>query len=155
MIAYRIADARHSIFDPTDAMLRRSRWNSIGQRVIYAAESYAGAMLEVLVHANLSVPPKNHGVVRISIPEPLNIETVEPSALVGWDSEDLTVSREFGDTWLREMRTAVLRVPSVTTEGRENNVLINPLHPQFSKVSVSEPEPIHWDSRLFGSVQRK
>ena len=155
MIAYRIADARHPIFDPTDAMLRGGRWNSIGQRVIYAAESYAGAMLEVLVHANLSVPPKNHGVVRITIPERLHIETVEPSALVGWDSEDLTVSREFGDTWLREMRTAVLRVPSVTTEGRENNVLINPLHPQFSKISVSEREPIHWDSRFFGSVQRK
>ena len=87
--------------------------------------------------------------------ERLTCETVEPSALVGWDSEDLTVSREFGDTWLREMRTAVLQVASVTTEGRENNVLINPLHPQFSKISVSEPEPIHWDSRLFGSVQRK
>jgi RES domain-containing protein len=155
MIAYRIADARHPIFDPTGAMLRGGRWNSIGQRVIYAAESYAGAMLEVLVHANLSVPPKNHGVVRITIPERLHIETVEPSALVGWDSEDLTVSRQFGDTWLREMRTAVLRVPSVTTEGRENNVLINPLHLQFSKISVSEPEHIHWDSRLFGSVQRK
>jgi RES domain-containing protein len=155
MIAYRIADARHPIFDPTGAMLRGGRWNSVGQRVIYAAESYAGAMLEVLVHANLSVPPKNHGVVRITNPEPLNIETVEPSALVGWDSEDLTVSREFGDTWLREMRTAVLLVPSVITEGRENNVLINPLHPQFSKISVSEAEHIHWDSRLFGSVQRK
>jgi len=155
MIAYRIADARHPIFDPTGAMLRGGRWNSVGQRVIYAAESYAGAMLEVLVHANLSVPPKNHGVVRITIPEPLNIETVEPSALVGWDSEDLTVPREFGDTWLREMRTAVLLVPSVITEGRENNVLINPLHPQFSKISVSEAEHIHWDSRLFGSVQRK
>jgi RES domain-containing protein len=155
MIAYRIADARHPIFDPTGAMLRGGRWNSIGQRVIYAAESYAGAMLEVLVHANLSVPPKNHGVVRITIPEPLNIETAESSALVGWDSEDLTVSRGFGDTWLREMRTAVLRAPSVITEGRENNILINPLHPHFSKISVSEPEHIHWDSRLFVSVQRK
>jgi RES domain-containing protein len=155
MMAYRIADARHPIFDPTGAMLRGGRWNSISQRVIYAAESYAGAMLEVLVHANLAVPPKNQGVVRITIPEPLNIETVEPSALVGWDSEDLTISREFGDTWLREMRTAVLRVPSVITEGRENNILINPFHPQFSKISVSEPEHIRWDSRLFGSVQRK
>jgi RES domain-containing protein len=54
-------------------------------------------------------------------------------------------TREFGDTWLREVRTAVLRVLSVMTGGRENNILINPLHPQFSKISVSEPEPIHWD----------
>jgi len=135
-------------------MLGAGRWNSIGQRVIYATESYAGAMLEVLVHANLSVPPKNHRVVRITIPGHLDIESVEPSALPGWDSEDPTVSRDFGDTWLREMRTAILRVPSVITEGRENNILVNPLHPQFSKITVTTPEDIHWDIRLFAAVER-
>jgi RES domain-containing protein len=149
MIAYRIADARHPIFDPTGAMLHGGRWNSIGQRVIYAAESYAGAMLEVLVHANLSVPPKNHRVVRITIPEPVKIESMWPTALEGWNSEDLIISREFGDTWLKEQRTAVLRVPSVITEGRESNILINPLHPQFPLILASEPETVHWDMRLF------
>jgi RES domain-containing protein len=152
MIAYRIADARHPIFDPTGAMLRGGRWNSTGQRVIYAAESYAGAMLEVLVHANLSVPPKNHRVVRISIPEKLSIESVQCSALPGWDREDFTISREFGDRWLKEMRTAVLRVPSVITEGRENNILINPLHSRFSMILAGDPERIHWDIRLFTSA---
>jgi RES domain-containing protein len=149
MIAYRIADARHPIFDATGAMLRGGRWNSIGRRVIYAAESYAGAMLEVLVHANFSVPPKNHRAVQITIPKSVAIETVAPRSLVGWDSEDLVVSRSFGDQWLKEMRTAVLRVPSVITEGRENNILINPLHPQFPAIAASEPEQIHWDLRLF------
>jgi RES domain-containing protein len=120
---------------------------------MYAAESYAGAMLEVLVHANLSVPPKNHRVVRISIPERVKIEILKPSALAGWDSEDLTISREFGDRWLREIRTAVLQVPSVITEGRENNILLNPLHPQFPMILVGEPEHIHWDLRLFVGVQ--
>ena len=43
-------------------------WVSVGQRVIYAAETYAGALLEVLVHANLSQPPQNHRVIRIDIP---------------------------------------------------------------------------------------
>jgi RES domain-containing protein len=149
MLAYRIADARHPIFDPTGAVLHGGRWNSVGQRVIYVAESYAGAMLEVLVHANLSVPPKNHRVVRISIPERVNIEVLRPEDLSGWDSEDVMVSREFGDRWLGEMRTAVLRVPSVITEGRENNLLINPLHPQFPLIVATAPEPIHWDARLF------
>jgi RES domain-containing protein len=151
MLAYRIADARHPIFDPTGAMLHGGRWNSVGLRVIYAAESYAGAMLEVLVHANLSVPPKNHRAVRITIPERVNIEVLQPGDLSGWDSEDVLVSREFGDRWLREMRTAVLRVPSVITEGRENNLLINPLHPQFPLIVAAAPEPIHWDARLFAA----
>ncbi len=92
-------------------MLHGGCWNSVGQRVIYAAESYAGAMLEVLVHANLSVPPRNHRVVRITIPA------------------------------------------QVITQGRENNILINPLHPQFAMIVASEPEPIHWDAWLFAQVQ--
>jgi RES domain-containing protein len=139
------------VFDATGAMLCGGRWNSIGKRVIYAAESYAGAMLEILVHANLTVPPKNHRVVRIAIPDTIDIETVQPGALPGWNSEDPTLSRVFGDAWLNEMRTAVLRVPGVITEGRENNLLLNPLHPQFSLIVATEPEPIHWDIRLFGT----
>jgi len=69
MIAYRIADGRHPIFDATGAMLHGGRWNPIGLPVIYASETYAAALLEILVHANLSQPPKNHRVVQIDIPE--------------------------------------------------------------------------------------
>lgn len=154
MLAYRIADARHPIFDPTGAMLHGGRWNSIGNRVIYAAASYAGAMLEVLVHSNLSVPPKNHRVVMITIPDHLPVETINSAALPGWDSEDPTVSRDFGDKWLRDLRSVVLQVPSVITEGREQNILINPLHPSFSSISAGTPEEIHWDTRLFRAVHR-
>ena len=35
------------------------RWNSPGRRVIYAAESYAGAMLEVLANSNIGRVPKH------------------------------------------------------------------------------------------------
>ncbi|QEE26684.1 RES domain-containing protein [Terriglobus albidus] len=150
MIAYRIADARHPIYDGTGAMLHGGRWNSVGQRVIYAAESYAGAMLEVLVHANLSIPPKHHQVVRITIPDSIKVETLLPSQLPFWDAEDVTEARSVGDRWLKEMRSAVLSVPSVVTEGREKNILINPLHPDFPRIIASIPEPVHWDHRLFG-----
>lgn len=150
MIAYRIADSRHPIYDATGAMLRGGRWNSAGQRVIYAADSYAGAMLEVLVHANLSVPPKHHQFVRITIPNKVKFETLAAAELPGWDAEDLTAARSFGDAWLRAGRTAVLRVPSVVTEGREYNILINPKHSQAGLIEVSAPEPVRWDERLFG-----
>ncbi|MEO8737889.1 MAG: RES domain-containing protein, partial [Edaphobacter sp.] len=86
MYAYRIADARHPIFDPAGAMLHGGRWNSIGKRVIYAAETYAGALLEVLVHSNLSQPPKNHRVVAIDIPIEVKIETVSIDLIDDWDA---------------------------------------------------------------------
>lgn len=153
MTAYRIADARHLIFDSTGARLHGGRWNSAGAGVIYAAESYAGAMLEVLVHANLSVVPKHYRAVQISIPDGIEVETLQASALHGWDADDLVISRRFGDGWLREKRSAVLLVPSVVTEGRENNVLIHPLHPEFVKIVAGEAMAIRWDLRLFGRGQ--
>jgi RES domain-containing protein len=152
MLAYRIADARHPIYDSTGAMLCGGRWNSIGQRVIYAAETYAGAMLEVLVHANLAVPPKHHQVVRMMIPDTVKIETIDASALPGWAAENVAAARSFGDRWLREARCAVLRVPSVVTEGREYNLLINPLHPDAKWIEPSVPELVRWDMRLFRSA---
>ena len=149
MLAYRIADGRHPIYDATGAMLHGGRWNSVGQRVIYAAETYAGALLETLVHANLSHPPKNHMVVAIQVPESVAVERITSSQLQGWDSEDLSVSRSFGDRWIDEARTAVLLVPGIVTNGRENNVLINPAHSDFSALLASEPERVWWDFRLF------
>lgn len=153
MFAYRIADARHPIFDPTGAMLHGGRWNSIGHRVIYAAETYAGALLEVLVHSNLSQPPKNHRVVRINIPDEVAIEIVAIGLINDWDAEDMVTSRAFGNQWIQENRTAVLKVPNVVTRGRENNLVLNTSHPQFSLISAEAPEPVYWDARLFGPAK--
>lgn len=149
MFAYRIADVRHPIFDATGAMLHGGRWNSIGRRVIYAAETYSGALLEVLVHANLSRPPKNHRAIRIHIPDEMAIESVTTDQLARWDCEDMLESQALGDTWIDSKRTAALRVPSVVTQGRENNLILNVDHPQFALITVEPPEQVHWDERLF------
>jgi RES domain-containing protein len=149
MIAYRIADGRHPIFDANGAMLHGGRWNSIGLGAIYAAETYAGALLEILAHSNSSQPPKNHGVVRIFVLDNVTIETVSVDTVRNWDAEDMVASRAFGDRWIRENRTAVLRVPSVITKGRESNVVFNPLHAEFALVRNDDPEPVDWDARLF------
>jgi RES domain-containing protein len=149
MFAYRIADARHPIFDATGAMLHGGRWNSVGFKVIYAAETYAGALLEVLVHSNLSQLPKNHRMVRIFIPNEIAIEAVSVHTVGEWDAEDMIASRAFGDRWIREQRTAVLQVPNVITQGRETNLIFNPMHSEFALIRTAEAEPVHWDKRLF------
>jgi RES domain-containing protein len=43
----------------------------------------------------------------------------------------LAVSRAFGDAWLAAKTTPAMLVPTIITPG-EWNVLVNPLHPQFS-----------------------
>lgn len=148
MIVYRIADGRFPIYDGTGAMLHGGRWNSPGLPVIYAAETFAGAMLETLVHANLSHVPRTHMFVRIEIPDAL-IERVDADVVPEWEKPDLLASRAFGDLWLREARSAALLVPGVATSGREHNVLIHPRHPDFGRIVASTPEPLAWDVRLF------
>jgi RES domain-containing protein len=148
MDAYRIADARHPIFDPTGAVLHGGRWNSAGKRVIYASESYAAAMLEILAHRNAPRLTRNHKSVLIHIPEELLIETVLPDALPGWDDQDEVASKAFGDAWYDSQRSPVLRVPSVVTHGPEFNLVLNAIHPQFRLIEVEEPVAVVWDLRL-------
>jgi len=151
LTTYRIADARRPIFDGTGAALYGGRWNSPGRPVIYAAASYAGAMLERLVHAGTGRIPKNHKAVLISIPARVSVEEWSAERLPSdWDADNSIVSRAFGDAWLAERRSAVLIVPSAVAK-YERNVVINPAHPDFKWISASNPEKVVWDARLFGT----
>jgi RES domain-containing protein len=143
--AYRIGNSRHPIWDGTGAALIGARWNSIGRGVIYAAETYSGALLEVLVRMALFAVPEDSQYVEIEIPGDLAIEKIEatPEQLA---RESFT--KPSGDEWLRAMRTPVLMVPSVVTLV-EHNLLINPRHPDFSRIEHSDPKPIWWDRRFF------
>jgi len=145
--AYRIADARHNIFDGTGAMLYGARWNSPGRRIIYAAETYAGALLEVLVHASGSVP-RSQAFVEIAIPAGLAVEALAAEDVPRWNAASFADCRAVGDRWVDERRTAVLLVPSVVTVV-ERNVLINQEHPDFARIRASQPLPVHWDARLW------
>src|SRR5450432_3581625 len=103
--AFRIADLRHTIFDGSGAMLHGARWNSPGRRVIYAAETYAGALLEILVHASGSVP-QTQVYVEIQIPAELSIEEISAGDVPRWNSLSFESARAFGDHWYDQRRTA-------------------------------------------------
>jgi RES domain-containing protein len=146
--AYRIADRRHKIFDGQGAALLGGRWNSPGRRVIYAAETYAGAMLEVLANANIGRVPKQHAWIEILIGDDVSVEEVDEPKIRRWDAPDQRASRIFGDKWYDEKRSAVLIVPS-TVVRVERNVVISQEHPGFRKLRATSPKPVVWDERLF------
>lgn len=149
MRAYRIADRRFPLLDGTGARMSGGRWNTPGKAVIYAAETFAGAMLEILAHSNLGRPPLTYVVAEISIPDNVRVETVK--LFRSWDAEDLRKSRTIGDRWRDEKRTAVLLVPAMVSQGREHNVLLNPEHPGFRLITAGKAESVIWDRRLFRS----
>lgn len=147
--AFRIARGSYPLFDGTGAALSSARWNVKGQRVIYAAESYATALLEILVHSNLGRAPSGFAFIEIHIPAEVEIEEITPQDLPQWDAADCRASQSFGSQWYTEQCSAVLVVPSVAATARERNILINQLHPQFPLITASAPRPMHWDPRLF------
>ena len=153
MRVFRIADSRHPVWSGTGAMLVGGRFNSPGRPVIYGALSFAGAMLEVLVHARIGKVPRHHVWVETDVPDDMEVERVEAHELpAGWDGPDLRVARHFGDRWIAEGRSAVLVVPSVIARA-ESNVLVNPAHPAAMRLVVSSPQPVVWDRRLFAAPE--
>ena len=116
--------------------------------MIYAAASFAGAMLERLAQTGISALPAFTASILISIPRGVEIEVVEDADVPGWDAADKGAGQAFGDRWLSERRTAVLTVPSIVAR-LERNVLLNPDHPDFKAITTTEPAPVIWDARLF------
>jgi len=148
---YRIADARFGPADGEGARLYGGRWNSPGRAVIYACETYSGAMLEKLVHTGGRMP-RHQVCVVFEAPDALAVEVLAEEAIEGWRSQDLRVARLAGDSWLDRGRTAVLKVPSMVFPV-EKNVVINPAHRDFRRIRTLGIEPVLWDQRLFSNAQ--
>jgi RES domain-containing protein len=151
LLAFRIADDRFPILDGTGAFRTGGRWNSRGRRVIYAGLGFSVALLEKLVRTHIGSVPTGQQFAEILIPGHVPAEQIGPEDVPGWDAHSYGASQAYGDAWCDSGRTAVLIVPSLPAMGYDRNVLINQLHPAFSELRTSQPRPVVWDARLFGS----
>lgn len=150
LIAYRVCKTRYPVFDGTGAQIAGGRWNSRGRPLIYCADSFAGALLEIIVHANAPVAlPGPHHCARALVEDAIGIEVLQETDLPGWADEDAVVSRAFGDRWMDERRTAVLSVPAATARPYGRNLLLNPEHPDYSRIVLEPAVDVAWDTRLF------
>jgi RES domain-containing protein len=116
--------------------------------VIYAAETYAGAMLEAPAHSNIGRVPKTQIWIEILIGESVQIEELDEQDVPGWHASNQRASRDYGDRWYDQKRTAMLLVPSIVARP-ERNIAINQDHADFSKIRATAPKPVIWDQRLF------
>ena len=89
------------------------------------------------------------------MPADVAIDFVSDEALPeNWstlDPREQGQTRSFGDTWVRQGRTAILSVPSVIAG--ERNYVLNPAHPDFSRVVFAAPVPFHFDIRLLRPLE--
>jgi RES domain-containing protein len=147
--AWRIVreDHRSAAFDGEGAWLFGGRWNSRGTRIVYTSITLSLAALETLVHLNPPVAFK-YVAIPIEFDEAL-VETVAAMDLpADWNEEPPPPSTaEIGDRWVRESRSAVLKLPSVIISA-ELNYLLNPGHSDFKRIRIGKPMPFSFDSRL-------
>jgi RES domain-containing protein len=125
------------------------RWNSREVFVAYASQSLALATLEYLVHISREQAPSDLVVVRAELPDNA-IETLDLRILPErWQRDPPPLElRQIGDAWIRTRKNLALRVPSAIVP-TEWNVLVNPVHPRFSELSIAAPEPFTLDPRFF------
>ena len=149
LTAYRIGDpaGAHPIFDATGSTLFPGRWNTAATPILYASEHYSTAMLEKLAHGSGLLPPNQH-FIEITVPNGVSYEVLEPAALPGWDQATADASKRHGAAWQATRRSLLLLVPSVVAR-IEWNVLLNPEHPEFTRVRHGLHRPVWWDRRLF------
>jgi RES domain-containing protein len=146
--AYRIGDpaGAYPIFDATGSQLYPGRWNTSATPMIYASEHYSTAMLEKLAHGSGSLPPNQH-FIEIVIPNGLSYEVVSLASLPDWADPSCAAARAYGEAWHQAKRSVVLLVPSVVARV-EHNLLINPEHPEFHRITHGLHQPVWWDTRL-------
>jgi RES domain-containing protein len=146
MLVWRIADARHPVFDGGGALRVDGRWHTRGRQVIYCSASFSGAMLEIIVRLPFPHGPPRHRSVSCNVTDDL-IEVLDPAMVPGWERDDRLASQAAGNSWYDSGRSLALSVPSVIAR-HDRNVLINQIHPKFPELLPSEPEPVIWDPRL-------
>ena len=150
--AWRIVRAARvaTAFTGEGSQIFPGRWNSRGKAVIYLSEHESLAALEILVHSAPLAVTARYFSFRVEwdhrLTEYFPVKNLPP----GWNEQPPTIaSREIGDEWLRQKRSAVLAVPSLLSMS-ELNFLLNPNHPDFKKIKIGKPVEYRFDPRLVG-----
>jgi RES domain-containing protein len=150
IIVWRICAATFGdrIFTGEGSLKVQGRWHPKGVPVIYTSDSRALSALEILVNAENSVSLHDRPWVIASAEIPVDLIRTPESVPEDWrknPSPDST--RAFGHDWFSSRRSPAVRVPSAVVLG-EFNYLLNPLHPDFARLTFSPPEPFHFDPRF-------
>ena len=148
-IAWRIAREPFADLSGLGAREKGGRWNSPGAAVIYLSADAALPVLEMLVHLDLSLDliPDDYVLMKVDLTalatHPVD-EWLEEGPLEVMNEDE---SRTFGDKWLAQARTPVLRVRSVIIP-ESFNLLLNTNHSlHLSKPDVAH-RPFSFDPRL-------
>jgi RES domain-containing protein len=148
MVVFRISNCRFiDDLSGTGAAMYGGRWNSIGIHMVYTAGSGSLAMLESLVHFGGRIVG-DYCQLALEIPEDNIVELKEDTLPDNWrESPAPDALKVFGNRFILDGKSAILKVPSVLVPN-ESNYLLNPEHPEFKKIRMLVKSKIKFDERL-------
>ena len=129
------------------AEIAGGRWNSKGNAALYTGQSIALCVTEIAVHIPLGILPKDYRLVHIEVPDG---DYYEPKRLPkDWNVfPHIHDTQKLGDKFIKDNKNLVMKIPSAAVQG-EFNYIINPRHPDFSKIKIKKIEKFTFDDRLF------
>jgi RES domain-containing protein len=150
-IYWRISN--HLELTGTGGLIASGRWHTRGVPVVYLAESPTSALLENLVHLEISERkiPEIYTLLEIAVPDDLAVHEIHPTIADWQQNQHLT--RELGDAWLAARETPLAKVPSAVAP-KTWNMLLNPLHPNAADIKIVSATQEAFDLRLFRIGQR-
>ena len=141
--AWRLCRAPFADLSGEGAKAYGGRWNSAGRAMLYTACEPALAVLEVRVHLDLppDLVPNDYVLVKLDL-SGLAVESLDALP---------ADPRAFGDQWLEQKRSPILRVPSFIVPAA-SNLLLNPAHAEAASAKIVSTNPFAFDRRLWAPL---
>jgi len=124
-------------------------WTSPGRPAVYLAQDAALPVVELLALLDLrpGLIPEDYVTMHLDL-------TRLPARRAGrWLEEgprealSVAEARRFGDQWLEQARSVLLRVPSIIVP-TSFNLILNPRHPDAAELPEPSLQPFDFESRL-------
>jgi RES domain-containing protein len=147
MIVYRLAIPKFANdISGEGASAYGGRWNFAGIKALYSSQNISLCILEILVRAQKKINPPHYQLITLELPES-NMTKIKLSQLkTGW-KRHIEYTQWIGEEFLKDNKFLTMQIPSAIAE-KENNFIINPLHPNFNLVKITGIEALELDKRL-------
>ncbi len=133
-----------------------ARWNRAGQPAIYFALSASVAMLEMANYLpSPHLVPKSYRLGIYEVPDDLSLFDLSIDQLPNdWAEYPYPLSTQIlGGNWLDKGDELALLVPSAAVSGGlERSAIINPLHPECSKIKLIDSTQELYNKRIFSGI---
>ena len=149
LVAWRLSKSKYlsSAWDGEGARKSGGRWNSVGVPVVYTSATLSLTLVETLVHLPVGVLPA-FSAIPIRFDESLVVALPPDDLPPNWkDHPPPPETQAIGDRWVSDAKSPVLRVPSVVVP-HEFNYVLNPVHPDFGRISIGAAIPFPFDPRI-------